>query len=107
MTLPLLIPAVLLFRSYGRDASHAEARDVAMTFAVLMLLVAALVVLFSHDDPREYTSATAYYGTSDVITYSEAALSFALTALAVNIGWRFSRHVARVATSDANNVTPR
>jgi hypothetical protein len=91
VTLPLLLPAVLLIRAYGRAPGTTEARDVATTMGVLVLLAAALVVLFRHDDPREYSSATATYSTSDVITYSEASLSLGLTALATSLGWRLSR----------------
>jgi hypothetical protein len=99
VTLPLLLPAMLLIRAYGRAAGTTEARDVATAMGVLVLLFAALVVLFRHDDPREYSSATAAYSTSDVITYSEASLSLGLTTLATSLGWRLSRPRARARTS--------
>jgi hypothetical protein len=51
--------------------------------------------------PREFTTDTASYGTSDVITYWEAALSLALTVLAGGVGWALS------PTVEPERVTPR
>jgi hypothetical protein len=101
VTLPLLIPAYLLFRAYLRAAgpsstpaaSTSNWRTAATTAAVLALLVAAGLSLFAHDDAREWTTASAIYSTSDVITYAEAMLSLALTSSAVAAGWRLSRPV--------------
>jgi hypothetical protein len=95
VTLPLLIPAALLFRAFARAAEPGSGWSVAAnTIVVLALLVGAFVALFAHDDPREFKTDTAGYGTSDVITYGEAAFSLALTALAAGIGWRYSPRAA-------------
>ncbi|MGH9042624.1 MAG: hypothetical protein ACRDZ3_20610 [Acidimicrobiia bacterium] len=88
VTLPLLIPAFLLLRAGARATSGGSCgRVAANTVVVLVLLVAALVVLFAHQDPREFETATASYGTSDVVTYLEAGLSLVLTAMAAGAGW--------------------
>jgi hypothetical protein len=58
---------------------------------VLVFLVAALVALFAHEDPREFTTDTAFYGTSDIVTYLEAVLSLALTVIGVGAGWLLAR----------------
>ena len=62
------------------------------TVAVLALLVAAGLALFAHEDPREWTTATGgVYGTSDVVTYGEAAVAVGLAAAAVAGGWWATR----------------
>jgi hypothetical protein len=87
VTLPLLIPSYLLFRTYVRTAAPGHGwRTAATATVVLGLLVAATVSLFAHDDPREWTTDRAIYGTSDVITYAEAAVSLALTVTAIAAG---------------------
>lgn len=90
VTLPLLIPAVMLFVDYARRKRvHPIGwlRATAVTVLVLAMLLAALLALFVHQDPREYTTATAGYGTSDVITAAEALLSLALVGGALGVGW--------------------
>jgi hypothetical protein len=90
VTLPLLIPAVLLFVDYARRSQTRPIgglRATALTILVLGLLVAALLALLVHQDPREYTTATAGYGTSDVITAAEALLSLALVGSSLVVGW--------------------
>lgn len=91
VTLPLLVPAFLLFRTYARAAVNGTGlRTVATTTVVLLLLVAAFVVLFAHEDPREFVGESATFGTSDIVTYAEAALSLVLTSGALAVGWRFA-----------------
>jgi hypothetical protein len=80
--LPLLVPAVLLFRAYRRDGGGIG-QAVCTTATVLALLLAAVMVLFASENPR--SSATE--STSDVITYAEAAASLALVAGALAGGW--------------------
>jgi hypothetical protein len=87
VTLPLLIPAFMLFRAYARAASPGHGwRTVATTAAVLALLVAATIALFARDDPREWVTERSVYSTSDVVTYAEAALSLGLTLTAIAAG---------------------
>jgi hypothetical protein len=92
VTLPLLIPSYLLFRAYAGAVVPGQAwRTVGTTATVLVLLVAALVALFAHDDPRSWTTDRTSYSTSDVVTYIEAAASFALTTAAVAAGYALAR----------------
>lgn len=99
VTLPLLIPAMLLFGAYSRLAPvTSTVRALATTVVVVVLLVGALLALFARDDPREYVTYTTSYGVGDVITYSEAAVSVALTTTALLAGWWLAaprRHRAR------------
>lgn len=92
VTLPLLIPAFLLLRIYVRDAGNGSGRlrTAATTIVVLLLLVAALVALLAHEDPREFVGESATFGTSDIVTYAEAALSLVLASVALSVGWRFA-----------------
>jgi len=94
VTLPLLVPAVLLVRL----AVAPGIRAASATLLVLALLFAALLALFSSDDPRTFTSSTSTYETSDVVTYTESAVSLALVGLALTAGWTLgtrpgARHV--------------
>ncbi|MHB1091130.1 MAG: hypothetical protein ACYC0U_08760 [Ilumatobacteraceae bacterium] len=91
VTLPLLIPAFLLFRTYARNAvSGTGLRTAATTVVVLLFLVAAFIALFAHADPREFVGESATFGTSDIMTYAETALSLVLTSVALIVGWRFA-----------------
>lgn len=90
VTLPLLIPAALLFVAYGRRSSAQPVRHRGaplVTAGVLALLVAAGAALFVHDDPREYTTATVSGSTSDVLTIAESLISLVLAATALAVGW--------------------
>ena len=90
VTLPLLIPAVMLFLDYARRSrAHPIGwlRATSLTILVVALLVEALVVLLAHQDPREFTTTTATYSTSDVITAAEALVSLALVGAALAVGW--------------------
>ncbi|MEK7292903.1 MAG: hypothetical protein AAB088_05625, partial [Actinomycetota bacterium] len=62
----------------------------ATTAVVFLLLVAAFVALLAHEDPREFVGESATFGTSDIVTYAEAAISLAFTSGAFAIGWRFA-----------------
>ncbi len=97
VTLPLLIPAVMLLISYGRRSVGYQAVGTAAgTFlAVVVLLAGAVVVLFIHRDPRSYTTATGGGSTSDVITYGESLSSLALTSCALASGWVLAAPRAR------------
>lgn len=97
VTLPLLIPAFLLMRSFVRTIPTASALRVFVTGVLVsgLLLGALFALLFAHEDPREFTTDMAYYSTSDVITYWEAALATALVVLAGSIGWWLSPTVVQ------------
>ena len=100
VTLPLLIPAVMLTVAYGRRSSgHAPPRGTTAgtLAAVFVLLVAAVAVLFLHEDPRSYRTGTGGGSTSDVITYAESVPSLTLSVAAVAAGW-FLAEPRRVLT---------
>jgi len=78
--LPLLVPAVLLFRAW---APRARGRDVGVAIVVVGLLCLAVWAAFlAHDDPRSY----AFGSTSDVVTYAESGIALALVAAALAVG---------------------
>jgi len=94
VTLPLLVPAVMLLIGYRRRSRTRPIgwlRATALTIAVLGSLVAALVALFVHQDPRSWTATTGqgveYHSVSDVITAMEALVSLALVVAALGAGW--------------------
>ena len=100
VTLPLLIPAFLLLRMALRTSREGAAMQVlASSATVLTLLVAACIALLVSEDPREHATATTVYGTSDVVTYAEAAASLNLTTTAVSAGWRLAAPAMRPSTS--------
>lgn len=93
ITLPLLIPAVILLIAYGRRSSHQpppKGTAAGTVAAVLVLLAAAVSVLFLHEDPRASSTATGGESTSDIITYAESIPSLALSAAAAVAGWFLS-----------------
>jgi hypothetical protein len=88
--LPLLIPAGYLIVAGARrlGVGPGPCAPVWVTlWAVFVVLGAAVVALFAHQDPRSWTSATAEGSTSDVITFGESLLSLWLVALALTLGW--------------------
>lgn len=90
ITLPLLIPASMLLIGYGRRSSTQRlgaVKTLAAVTAVLLFLIAAVVVLFIHPDPRSYTTPLEDGTTSDVITIAESVGSLMLTACAIASGW--------------------
>jgi hypothetical protein len=93
VTLPLLIPAMLLALAGARrltaDAPSCAPLWVTL-WAVVAVLGAAVVALFAHHDPRSWATATSEGSTSDVITVAESLLSLWLVALALTLGWYLS-----------------
>lgn len=95
VTLPLLVPAFLLVRACARATPPgATAQTAATGLFVVALLVAALLALFAWDDPRQYRTGTGFTGTSDVVSYLEATISLACTAVAVGVGARLAPRTA-------------
>ena len=62
-----------------------------------VLVIAALVALFAHEDPREFVGESTTFGTSDIVTHAEAAVSLVLTSLVLAVGWRFASRYAMSA----------
>jgi hypothetical protein len=88
-TLPLIIAAAFLVVAFaGRPAADRQGflLTAATTVTVLVLLVAAALALFVHQDPRSWTSETGSGSTSDVITAAEALISLGLSAAAILVG---------------------
>lgn len=97
VTLPLLIPAVMLIAGYGHGSaggSRPRAAAGAVALAFLMLIVAAFMLLFTHDDPASYSTPTRRGSTSDVIVAWESLRSLALAALAVGSAWWLSAPIS-------------
>lgn len=93
VTLPLLIPAVILLIAYGRRSSHQpppKGTAAGTVAAVLVLLAAAVSVLVLHEDPRGSGTAPGGESTSDIITYAESLPCLALSAAAAVAGWFLS-----------------
>jgi hypothetical protein len=106
VTLPLLIPAGMLLVGYGRRSVGQPppvGSAVGTCAAVLLTLAAAVVVLFVHQDPRSYTTATGGGSTSDVITFAESLFSLALTAAAVAVAWALSAPRRDAVRTDRSN----
>lgn len=91
VTLPLLIPGVLLVVAYGRragDGTQSRAPVGVVNLVVVAGLAAAVAALFlGHDDPRSYATATGGGGTGDVVTWWESLCGLSLTAMALAAGW--------------------
>jgi hypothetical protein len=88
--LPLLIPASMLVAAHARrSASHPLAawRTGLVTMGVVALLIAAVVSLFVHQDPRHYSTPIESGSTSDVITPLETMVCLAFVTAAITTGW--------------------
>ena len=108
VTLPLLIPAIMLFVAYGRrSAAHpvGALRSLLTTIGVVGLLVAATVALFVHEDPRSYSTPRGGGATSNVISTDEAPASLALVGGAVGSGWLLAGPRSRSSTSAVRTVS--
>src|SRR5215207_9500290 len=93
ITVPLLVPAVMLAIGYGRRCLRepvSGARATTTLCVVALLLIGAIGVLLVHQDPREYTTRDGGGSTSDIINTAEALLSLALTAASLVAGWVLS-----------------
>lgn len=90
VTLPLLIPAVMLVLAYGRRSARRRpprGTTIGSVVAIFALLFAAVVVLFLREDLRTYSTATGSGSISDTISLAESLPSLALSAAAVVAGW--------------------
>jgi hypothetical protein len=98
VTLPLLVPAAALAVAGARRIALDGRRCAplwVMIWAVTSVLVAAVVALFAHHDPRSWETATASGSTSDVITVAESLLSLWLVGLALTLGWYLATPLPR------------
>lgn len=98
VTLPLLIPAVMLFTAYGRRSAGLPSRQgqsAVTTLVTVVLLLVAGLVLFVHQDPRSYSTPTSGGSVSDIVTYAESATSLAVVTIAVGWAWMASAPAPR------------
>ena len=108
VTLPLLVPAVMMFIAYNRRSRTCPPPRTATPITVIsvfFLLVGAFAMLFAHQDPRSYVDGQVSGSVSDVITFAESIPSLLLTTLAIALGWTLAaprfleREVLRESTS--------
>jgi hypothetical protein len=99
VTLPLLVPAGIFLMHAVRARGRWGPAAVAQTCAAAVGVVAALVLLFVHEDPASWETATGGGSTSDIVTARESLRSLALLALVLGaaaggpIGSWVGRHV--------------
>jgi hypothetical protein len=74
----------------GRPSAYPGQAGVCFV-VVVVLVVAAFVALFAHDDPRSWSTPTGGGSTSDVITLAESAVSLGCSAAALASGWLLAR----------------
>jgi hypothetical protein len=88
--LPLLVASGLLFVVFVvriAERPPPVLRTLAAVAWVSIVLLAAVVALFVHADPRTRTVGTSTYGTSDVLTAIESLISLGRGATAITGGW--------------------
>lgn len=95
VTLPLLVPAVMLLVAYGRRSRPSSRTGPPLFIAavVVVLFLAAAIALFAHQDPREYSTPTVSGSTSDVISVAESLTSMALLTAGLAIAWSHADRV--------------
>ncbi|MGI8776186.1 MAG: hypothetical protein ACR2LJ_02080 [Acidimicrobiales bacterium] len=107
VTLPLLIPAGMLLVGYGRRSVNRPppiGTAGGVILAVFVGLAAAVLVLFAHQDPRSYTTATGGGSSSDVITFAESLPSLVLTGTAMAAGWALAAPRRRATGSACTSM---
>lgn len=109
LTLPLLVPAVMLLVTGARRSDARSDRPCApvavTTLVVLALVVAAGLALIAHDDPRTYATPTSSGGTSDVVTVAESLLCLGLLSLAAVAAWYMASPLAPGRPAGARDST--
>jgi len=99
VTLPLLIPAVLLLVAGSRRPGPAGTRPCApapvTTLVVIVLAVVAVLALFAHADPRTWGGPSSGGSTSDVVTVTEALGALGLVGVALAAAWYLATPVVR------------
>ena len=88
---PFLLPAGFLFARaliglFDRRQQHLGWPESFLSFVLPAMPVLAFGYLLFHEDPRSWeTAGGGSYGTSDIVTYSEAALSLGTAAVVVAV----------------------
>jgi len=85
VALPLLVPAGIFLAHSARAPGRWEPGAVALALAGAVGIVAALVLLFVHEDPASWVTATGGGSTSDIVTARESLRSLALLALVLEL----------------------
>ena len=89
--LPLLLPAGFLFARaliglFNRRQQHLGWPEPFLSFVLPAMPVLAFGYLLFHEDPRSWEKAGGgSYGTSDIVTFAESALSLGTAALAIAV----------------------
>ncbi|HZA79614.1 MAG TPA: hypothetical protein VE623_24825 [Acidimicrobiales bacterium] len=88
MTFPLVIPAGVFLVYGAKGRSRWRPAGVAIALASATGIVAALALLFVHQDPANWQTATSSGSTSDIVTTRESSLSLAVVALVLALAPR-------------------
>lgn len=99
---PLIFPAVLLI--VGSASMQMEPRP-GESFASALIaigLVAGSLVLLVWDDPVTWTSPTGSFGSSDMVTALEAALTFTILSLVLVVALASPRERGRVRSNNTH-----
>jgi hypothetical protein len=96
VTLPLLLPAVLLFVAYysRRRQAGDGVRDLVVAMALTLGAIASITLLFSNDAQRTYATSDMVVSTT-IISYRGTVTSLAMTAAVLGLGWLGSTQGAR------------
>lgn len=85
VTLPLLVPAAVFLRRGVTAPGRWRPAGVVTAFAAALALVASVVLLFVHQDPATWETATGGGSTSDIVTARESLRSLLVVASAVGL----------------------
>ena len=88
VTFPLVIPAGVFLVYGAKGRSRWRPAGVAVALASATGIVAALALLFVHQDPANWQTATSSGSTSDIVTTRESSLSLAVVALVLALAPR-------------------
>lgn len=58
-----------------------------ITLTTIVLLLAAVVALFAHQDPRSYSTPTSSGSASDVVTYGESLVGLLIAGATTAFAW--------------------
>jgi hypothetical protein len=86
VALPLLIPAGIFLIHAARAPGRWGPAGFVIASAGAVGIVAALALLFAHEDPASWRTAAGGGSTSDIVTLRESLRSLALLALVLGVG---------------------
>ena len=83
--MPFLVPAAVFLRRGLTAPGRWRPAGEVTAFAAVLLLVASVVLLFVHQDPATWETATGGGSTSDIVTTSESLRSLLVVTGAVGL----------------------